>query len=194
MRRIIAIALLALPLALTSSCGSAPESPAPADLAPAAPAPVVAPSDYGLTAIRPLYEEVRGYILASAEDMPAERYGFRPIEGVRSFGQMLGHVAGDHYWFCSRVKGETWEPDTTLERLDKEQMLVALRESYAYCDDLYTSLPADRAAEMIQFGRGQVPRLYLLNFNVTHDWEHYGNLITYLRMNGMVPPSSQQGG
>ena len=72
-------------------------------------------------------------------------------------------------------------------------MLVALRAAFAYCDELYTSTSAERAAEPVQYGRRQVPRMYLLDSNVTHDWEHYGNLITYFRMNGMTPPSSQPG-
>lgn len=153
-----------------------------------------ATSDYGVAAIRPLYEMVKGFILASAEQMPAEQYGYKPTPEVRSFGEILGHVASDQYWFCSRVKGEPREEDESLEKLDKEHMIPALRAAFGYCDELYANLSGTRAAEMVDMGRQQRPRLFLLDYNVTHDWEHYGNLITYFRLNGMVPPSSQQGG
>lgn len=167
--------LLPLPLAAQSSQSTAPMQ-----------------DNAALDAVRPLYTQVRDYLMRSAEQMPEEKYDFRPTDEVRSFRQILGHVINDHYFFCSAARNEDnpWQEDGE-EIMGKAAMVDALRTSFEYCDDLYTSMsPADLAAPSDAF-RGRRNRLHPLVYNVTHDFEHYGNLITYFRINGMVPPSSQ---
>jgi uncharacterized damage-inducible protein DinB len=135
---------------------------------------------------------VKGYVLRSAEKMPEENYAFRPTPEVRSFGAILAHIADEHYLVCSADKGEKKDMAVEKTKTAKADIVAALKDSIAYCDTSYDALTDARAVESVQFyGRGR-PRIGALQFNITHDYEHYGNLITYLRMKGLVPPSSKR--
>lgn len=134
---------------------------------------------------------VKSMVLRSAEKMPEENYAFRPTPEVRSFGALLAHVADEHYLVCSADRGEKKDMAVEKTKTTKTEIVAALKESIAYCDASYDALTDARAIENVQFyGRGR-PRIGALQFNVIHDYEHYGNLITYLRMKGLVPPSSE---
>ena len=134
---------------------------------------------------------VTGYVLRSAEKMPEENYAFRPTPEVRSFGAILAHIADEHYLVCSADKGEKKDMAVEKTKSTKAEIVAALKDSVAYCDASYDALTDARATESIPFyGRGRA-RIGALQFNVLHDFEHYGNLITYLRLKGLVPPSSE---
>ena len=148
------------------------------------------------TAIQSQWATVRGYIQRSAEVMPEANYGFKPVDTVRSFGQILAHVAGANYVFCSAAKGEQSpheEADFEKTATTRAQIIKALNESLVYCDGVYKSLTDRTAAEAIEmpFGMGKSSRGGALMMNTGHVNEHYGNLVTYFRIRGMVPPSSQ---
>jgi len=136
-------------------------------------------------------------IVESAEQMPEASYSFKPVDSVRTFGQVLAHVADSNYFYCARAKGEAPPvPDGTLEKTatTKAAIVKALGESVAYCDAVYASLTAASAADMVKAGNNQIPRVQPLFANVSHNVEHYGNLVTYFRMNKMVPPSTKREG
>jgi uncharacterized damage-inducible protein DinB len=135
---------------------------------------------------------VKNYVVRSAEKMPEENYSFKPVPEVRSFGQILGHVADANYMFCSAVLGEKREPaGVEKTKTSKADLIAALKDSVSYCDKAYDGLTDATAAQMVKmFGRERT-RLGLLLMNAAHDWEHYGNLVTYLRIKGLVPPSSE---
>jgi uncharacterized damage-inducible protein DinB len=136
-------------------------------------------------------------IVESADQMPETDYSFKPIETVRTFGQILAHVADSNYFYCARAKGETPPvPDGTLEKTatTKAAIVKALGESVAYCDAVYASLTAASAADMVKAGDNTIPRVQPLFSNVSHNVEHYGNLVTYFRMKKMVPPSTKREG
>jgi uncharacterized damage-inducible protein DinB len=136
-------------------------------------------------------------IVESADQMPEADYSFKPVDTVRTFGQILTHVADSNYFYCARSKGEAPPvPDGTLEKTatTKAAIVKALGESVAYCDGVYTALTAASAAEMVKAGDSQVPRVQPLFNNVSHNVEHYGNLVTYFRMKKMVPPSTKREG
>lgn len=149
----------------------------------------------GLVAsVAPLFEMVKGYIVAAAEEMPEDKYSYQPVPEVRSFGQILGHVANAQYMFCHAVTGkEGGPPENFEERTTKAGLVEAVKMAFAACDAAY-ALDDARVMEEMQFFGQTGSRLWVLNFNVAHNWEHYGNLVTYLRANGLVPPSSQGGG
>ena len=179
-RLLVATALVAAPPALASA------------QAPAAPA-----ANAAITAVRSVampYESVKVYVLKAAEDMPEAKYGYRPVDGVRTFGQLVGHVADAQQMFCAGALGEA-PPTTSVERTatTKEALVAGLRASIATCDRAYAQADAAAMQPMTLFGQ-QTTRLGALSMNAAHSYEHYGNLVTYLRMNGMVPPSSQRGG
>ena len=138
-----------------------------------------------------LYSGSQEIVLRAAEAMPEEGYGFRPTEAVRTFGQIVGHVADSQYGMCSIVLGET-NPAPAVEKTKttKSDLVAALGEAFAYCQRAYAGLTDATAAETVQMMGGDSPKLGVLTVNNLHTIEHYGNMVTYLRMNGIVPPTS----
>ena len=147
----------------------------------------------GIAAIQPLYERVKDLYTRSAEQSPESFFAYRPTADVRSFGQLLGHVINEHYVFCAAALGEDDPNSTDFEKTtSKGELTDALAASFTYCDRAYAMSETRAMEETTVFGMSG-SRLWVLIFNVTHDSEHYGNVVTYMRMKGMVPPSSQGG-
>ena len=140
-----------------------------------------------------LWEPMIGYITATAEELPESKYSFKPTPEVRSFGEMFGHVAGAQYLFCAAALGEPPRQEDEIEKSKKSKadLVAALKASTEYCNKAYAQ--SDKAAQgkTKLFGQERT-RLHALGMNATHDAEHYGNLVTYLRINKMVPPSSRR--
>jgi uncharacterized damage-inducible protein DinB len=152
--------------------------------------------DAGGTAVataKLLWEPMIGYITATAEELPEGKYSFKPTPEVRSFGELFGHVAGAQYLFCAAALGEPPRQEDEIEKSKKSKadLVAALKASTEYCNKAYAQ--SDKAAQgkTKLFGQER-SRLHALGMNATHDAEHYGNLVTYLRLNKMVPPSSRR--
>jgi uncharacterized damage-inducible protein DinB len=143
---------------------------------------------------RVLWEQLTAYVTTVAEELPESTYAYRPTPEVRSFGQLIGHVAGAQYLICGAALGAPPRDEDDIEktRHAKAELVAALKASSAYCARAYAQ--TDKAAQQATklFGQQQT-RLHALVLNATHNAEHYGNLVTYLRMNGIVPPSSRGG-
>jgi len=139
------------------------------------------------------YSRVKDILLRSAEKMPEENYSFKPVDTVRSYGQIVGHVADAQYLFCSIALGEQ-NPGLKIEqtKTSKADLIAALNTAFAYCDKAYDGMTDASAAQMIKLFGNDAPRLAALTVNNMHDLEHYGNLVTYMRLKGIVPPSSEQ--
>lgn len=139
-----------------------------------------------------LYDGVKNNVVKAAEKMPEENYGFKPVETVRSFGQLVGHVADANYMFCSAVKGEK-APVSGIEKgkSAKADLVQALKDSVAYCDAIYAGMTDAAGSQTVNFFRRDRTKLSMLNFNTSHTNEHYGNIVTYMRIKGIVPPSSE---
>jgi uncharacterized damage-inducible protein DinB len=139
-----------------------------------------------------MYSVSKTDLLKSAEEMPEENYSFKPVPTVRSFGQLVGHAADAQYEFCSAVTGDGKQPPgIEKSKTSKADLVQALKDAFAYCDQAYNTMTDAHGAELVKFFGHDAPKLTLLNFNVAHNMEHYGNMITYLRIKGLVPPSSQ---
>ncbi len=134
---------------------------------------------------------LKAILLRSADKMPEESYGFRPTEAVRSFGQVLGHVADAQYMFCSIVLGEK-NPALKVEetRSSKADLTAALKDAFTYCDRAYDGMTDASAVQTVKLFGSDAPRLGVLTVNNLHSVEHYGNLVTYMRLKNVVPPSS----
>jgi uncharacterized damage-inducible protein DinB len=162
----------------------------------AAASPALAqPSPYAASAKQVLLL-AKSNIMKSAEMVAEADYAFKPVDTVRNFGAILGHVANANFMICSMGSGAA-NPmkDTDIEKTKttKADLQKALAESFAFCEAQFDAMTDAKAAEMVDFFRGKQPRLNVLQFNIAHDFEHYGNLVTYMRMKGLVPPSSQGG-
>ena len=143
------------------------------------------------------YAGLKGFILRSAEKMPADQFTYQPTQDVRTFGQVLAHIADANYLLCAPALGEPSPNGSVMDKIEKEGLSPEalsgkLRESFAFCDRAYAKLTESNAQESIPFlGDQRRTRVGLLWFHVSHAYEHYGNLVTYLRLKGIVPPSSE---
>ena len=143
-----------------------------------------------------MHASIRRNLAEAAESMPAENYGFRPTPQVRSFAQLIGHVTNANLLFCSGAKGEPFPSKSNAENLTtKDAALAALLDSLAYCDAVYQDTTDANFGERITLaGLGNKPtattRGATLMFNTAHNNEHYGNIVVYLRLKGLVPPST----
>jgi len=147
------------------------------------------------------YQIIKGFVTAAAEKMPESNYAFQPTPEVRKFSELVAHLADANYRVCSIVSGQE-AMDAGIERRNKSlkaDLTKALSESFAYCDRLYAGMNDAVAGEIIRFDAGgeglrvplQMPKLTALAFHVQHAFEHYGNIVTYMRLKNVVPPSSQ---
>src|SRR5499427_787487 len=136
-------------------------------------------------------KQVSAWIERAAEKMPEEEYAFKPDPAVRSFGQILGHVADANYSFCAGALGESI-PAPTVEKTktSKTELKTALHDAFAYCSRAYDALTDASAGETIKAFGQERNKLGVLWFNASHNLEHYGNLVVYMRTKGIVPPSS----
>ncbi len=150
-----------------------------------------ASADPAVAAARAHWSSVHGYIQRAAEQLPDSLYNYRPVAGVRSFAEVFGHVAGSEFMFCAGVRGDTPKAEDAIESKvkDKAGLVKALKDAAEYCGPAYAITDAAGAAAVDVFGKRT--KLNALVFNATHDGEHYGNIVTMLRMKGLVPPSSQ---
>jgi uncharacterized damage-inducible protein DinB len=138
-----------------------------------------------------MYSMVMGPIVAAAESMPEDNYSFKPTPDVRSFGQLVGHIAAAQYMFCSTAAGTPEKKDVEHTKTTKADLVQALKDGQAYCDKVYSSMTDTGGTETVKFFGHDVAKLNLLSFNTAHSDEHYGNMVTYMRLKGLVPPTSQ---
>jgi uncharacterized damage-inducible protein DinB len=148
------------------------------------------------------HQNIRRNLAASAEKMPEADFHFKPqgtAPDVRTFGQIIAHVANANFSFCAAAKGEQ-SPSKPLDdekaTAPKAELVKALNDSLAYCDAVYDAQTAATINEMMtRQGRNnqtfQRARGIGLISNIAHNNEHYGNLVTYMRAKGLVPPSSE---
>jgi len=141
-----------------------------------------------------VYGGLKQILLRSAEKMPEENYSFKPTDAVRSYGQILGHVADAQYLFCSIALGKNNPaPKVEQTKTSKADLIAALKDAFAYCDEAYDAMNDGSATQMVSLFGGDTPKLGVLTVNSIHSVEHYGNLVTYMRLKNIVPPTSEPG-
>ncbi|HEY1496820.1 MAG TPA: DinB family protein [Candidatus Solibacter sp.] len=138
------------------------------------------------------YGQMKSWILTSAEKMPAENYSFKPTDSIRSFGQLIGHVGDAQYIFCSVALGEK-NPTPKIEetRSSKADLIASLKDAFAYCDKAYDGMNDTNGLQTVKMFGGDMAKFSVLSVNNMHASEHYGNIVTYLRLKNIVPPSSE---
>jgi hypothetical protein len=141
-------------------------------------------------AIRQSYEVVKANLLKAADKMPEDGYAFQPTPAERTFGGWVAHVADAQTAGCSRALGTPKTPSAG-SKTAKADLVAALKDSFDTCDAAYAALTDANAGDPIQSYRGPTPRLAALAGNVAHDNECYGSMAVYLRLKGIVPPSSE---
>src|SRR5688500_6328743 len=145
--------------------------------------------------VKNMHATIRRNLAEAAESMPAADYVFKPTPEVRTFGEVIAHIAFGNFLFCSQAKAE--QPpsrESYAKATDKATLVKALRDSLAYCDDVYGATTDSNFNQLVkipgQKGVAEAARGAVLVFNTTHNNEHYGNLVVYMRLKGLVPPST----
>lgn len=151
------------------------------------------PQDPALAALRTNWQQVIDNITMAAEELSEADYAYRPVATVRTFGEMIGHIAGSQNLMCAAALGDPQPAEDAVEKsaTTKAALVKALKESTAYCARAY-AIPASTSGMAIEMFGAKSTRIGALTLNAVHDGEHYGNIITYMRMKGMVPPSSRR--
>jgi len=147
---------------------------------------------------RAMHATIRRDLAEAADVMPAEDFAFKPTPEVRSFAQLVGHVVNANFFFCSQAKGEKSPATTNFERVaDKAALVKGINDALAYCDGIYTSTTDANFNDAVTLNgfpgmnpKTETTRGTVLVFNTTHNNEHYGNIVVYLRLKGKVPPST----
>jgi uncharacterized damage-inducible protein DinB len=149
-------------------------------------------------AVRSQQGLIRRDLAEAAAKMPEADYTFKPTPDVRSFGELVGHVANANFYFCSQANGEASPAQTNYEKATmKAELVKGLNDALAYCDGVYSGTTDAGFTEMVKTrlpgSNGDNPRGAVLIFNVGHNNEHYGNMVVYLRLKRLVPPSTERG-
>jgi hypothetical protein len=148
-----------------------------------------------LAEMKTAYNGIKNNLTRMAEKMPADQYDFKPVAEIRGFGALMAHIADAQTRSCSAVNGEMKQA-TAASKTTKDDIVAALKESFVECDKAWEGTTDANAATMVSMGgRGQTSRLGLLTrFVVIHGNEEYGYGAIYLRLKGIIPPSSDNAG
>ena len=158
----------------------------------AAPAQAQATDNPLTAALSRQFTGVARNVVATAEAVPEDLYDYRPAEGARSMGELIGHVTDYFYQFCAAAAGEEVPDARNFEALaTKAEHVEAITAARDYCAQVWAGATDAWLLEVTDSAMGRDVRASLLAFNNSHTNEHYGNLVTYMRLNGIVPPSSQ---
>jgi uncharacterized damage-inducible protein DinB len=183
MRRVVMFAVLVGWLA----------APAAAQTSDAGADAVLSPSM--AASLKAMHQMIRRNLVEAAAAMPAEEYAFKPTPQVRSFAELVGHVINGNSFFCSQARGDkpSFGGDYS-KTTDKATLVKALNDVLASCDATYDGTTDANVNQAVGVqGRGSskpTTRGLVLMFNTTHNNEHYGNLVVYLRLKNVVPPST----
>ncbi len=155
-------------------------------------APATPPANPITVSERGLYMFISAAVVHAAEKMPEENYPFKPTPEVRSFGQLVGHVADANFMFCSQASGEA-NPSKDIEKTktSKADLVAAVKEAVAFCSKSFDGMTDARGSETIKMFGFNLAKLTVFSLNTAHTDEHYGNMVTYMRLKGIVPPTSE---
>lgn len=156
-----------------------------AQISPNFPNPIAVPNP--LTATQSIFRSnMQDKIMKAAEMMPEAKYSYRPTKDVRAFGELLTHVADISYYLCSNMKGEK-SPAMGAGKGSKAEIIAYLKSSFEYCDEAFSTFTDAHLNDPADFWGFKTNKLFIVTQAGNHDALHYGNLVTYLRLNGLEP-------
>jgi len=139
-----------------------------------------------------IYTQAKDAVLKSAEKVPEDLYSWQPTPKVRTFGQLFAHEADGQYEFCSAVTGKPVNKNIEQSVKTKAGIVAALKEAFAYCDAAFAGMSEADAVTTVKLFGQSMTKIGVMDFNTSHTQEHYGNLVTYMRLKDIVPPTSQK--
>jgi|HubBroStandDraft_1064217.scaffolds.fasta_scaffold72320_1 hypothetical protein len=130
-------------------------------------------------------------MVAAADLMPAEKYGFKPTAEMNAFGHVVMHIAQSNYFLCSKISGSA-APDVKLTEADgKDKLVAGLKASFEFCSTALAGVDDSKLGDPLTLGNRQTSRAGAL-ITLSDDWyDHYGAQAVYLRLNGILPPTAQ---
>jgi uncharacterized damage-inducible protein DinB len=158
---------------------------ADAQISPNLPNPTRVPNPL-TTTLSIFRSNMQDKIMNAADAMPESKYSYRPTKDVRSFGEIVTHVADISYILCSNAKGEA-PPATATAKGSKSEIVVYLKGAFRYCDAVYSGFTDAHLNDPANFFGFKTNKMFILTQAGNHDALHYGNLVTYLRLNDLVP-------
>ena len=143
-------------------------------------------------AVKAQLAQIKNPVTRTAEKVGEDLYDFKPTPEVRSLGQLIAHIADGNFGICGAASGmkptmSGIEKSTT----GKADLQKALAASFEFCEQGLAAMDDKKGAEVVKTFLGPGPRLGVFAFNNSHVNEHYGNLVTYMRLKGIVPPTSE---
>lgn len=148
------------------------------------------PAPSAAATLKGAYTRIKTNFVKAAEKMPEENYSYKPVDAVETFGQRVAHIADPQLATCSGMTGER-KMGTAKSKTSKSDLVAAIKESFDACDKAFDALTDANAMENVAAGRGQQPRIAALYGIVVHANEVYGAMGVYMRIKGIVPPSSE---
>jgi hypothetical protein len=194
MKNIALATLAAVTLSTSLAAQSAATPPPPPAQAQQPPAPLPGI----LQEVKTMYTNVQNNIVKAAEQFPADKLGWQPTPAVRTWARLIGHITDDNNNACWVSAGDAQAPprvdapdsqESPASKLSKDDLVKGLKESVERCNKAFAALTDTTMAER-NGPRGRFSKLGTLIYNTSHTNEHYGNIVTYMRLNNMVPPSS----
>jgi uncharacterized damage-inducible protein DinB len=140
--------------------------------------------------VKSAYARIKTNFIKAAEKMPEDKYGYKPVDALETFGQRVAHIADPQLMSCTAMTGER-KMGNAKSKTSKADLVAAIKESFDACDKAFDAVTDANAMEPVALGRGQQPRIAALYGLVVHANEVYGAMGVYMRLNGIVPPSSE---
>jgi uncharacterized damage-inducible protein DinB len=140
--------------------------------------------------VKTTYDVVKGYISKAAAQVPEDKYKYQPTKDVRTMGQLFGHIADASVTICATAAGTKPAAGGAEKLATKAELQKAVADAFAACDRALAAITTANANETVDLFGMKHSRIGAIAFNSAHLFEHYGNIVTYMRLNGMVPPSS----
>jgi uncharacterized damage-inducible protein DinB len=145
-----------------------------------------------MDSVKAQHNMARDVILKTVAKVPENLFGFQPTPEVRTFARLFGHIADSSMGICASASGEKATPLNAEKTMTtKAQLSKALADAMAFCDKVIAGMDDKKGLEVTKFFTGPTVRAQVIGFNTAHNYEHYGNLVTYMRLNKIVPPSSE---
>jgi uncharacterized damage-inducible protein DinB len=142
-----------------------------------------------ISELKQFYTVRKGDLLKAADRMPNEGYDFKPTPDMRTFGQLIAHIADAQMSFCSGARGQPRRLNAA-SKTSKVDLAAALKASFDECDSVFDSTTDATATQMVKAGDTEHSRFWSLLYATLHDNEEYGYLAVYLRLKDLVPPST----
>lgn len=144
------------------------------------------------TVIKEILPRQAKNLQAAVETMPAEKFSFRPTEPQMTFGHLVAHMIDSNYYLCAKASDTAQPKIEAAKETDKDALVAGLKASFDFCTTSLAKVDDSKLGDTIQaYGGREVPRAWSL-IALTNDWaDHYSAAATYLRLNGLLPPTAQ---